>query len=272
MKWIEGHTTTILTVKLQVTTPWGTLPHRLSMVSGIQPGVDFLLGRDLLWGSPSPTPLRSHTTSSTVGSPYQGTATLTGVPPQEEEPPSTHRSGQQKGHTQSNSRPSPPSPRKNSQQRGPPSPEGTFRRSNVQPPLEEDPVPDPDHETYPPPGGPGPVTALILATCEPLTPDISSSPNPSPEDEPLVDQTATPSLGAQDLASLDTGVETALAPVVAAARLGSPSVASEVTPDFAPASPSGLSPEPVPSSPTRTDIDRPWRNLNMKKKGQKRAK
>ncbi|XP_066981198.1 uncharacterized protein [Macrobrachium rosenbergii] len=227
-------------------------------------------------GSGPPTPLRSHATSSTaaptVGSPKQGTATLTGVPPKEEEPPSTHRSGQRKGNTQNNSLPSPPSPRKYGQQQGPSSPQRdiqakqfhcrTCKRtshstnwegcpnkqhsmdtpnqdsprgsdlqlgqeslsqpnsshlrgiappdpssgmpdqqslpvplvssgqchalsvSDVEPPLEEDNVPDPDHEMDPPPGDPVPVTALILATCEPPAPDTSSSPHLPPEDEP----------------------------------------------------------------------------------------
>lgn len=123
--------------------------------------------------------------------------------------------------------------------------------SDVEPPFNEDPVPDPDHEADPPLGDPGSLTALIIATCDPPAPDTSSPPNLSPEDEPLVDQ---PSLGDQELASPDAEVGTALAPVVAAAEVGSPPVASEVTPDLTPASPSGLSPEPVPSSPPRTDI------------------
>ncbi|XP_066963870.1 uncharacterized protein [Macrobrachium rosenbergii] len=137
--------------------------------------------------------------------------------------------------------------------------------ASSEPPQELGPVPDPDLETDPPPGDPGPICALILVTREPPTPDTSSSPNPSPEDEALVDQTDTLSLEDQELASPDTEVEMALALVVAAARVGSPPVASEVIPDFEPASPSGLSPESVPSSPPRTDIDRPWRNPKKKK-------
>ncbi|XP_066964332.1 uncharacterized protein [Macrobrachium rosenbergii] len=114
--------------------------------------------------------------------------------------------------------------------------------SDVEPPLEEDPVPDPDHEADPPLGDPGPVTALILATYEPPAPDTSSSPNLFPEDEPPVDQAATPSLGDQELASPGAEVETAHAPVVAAAGERSLPVASDVTLDFVPASPSDLSP------------------------------
>ncbi|XP_066981080.1 uncharacterized protein [Macrobrachium rosenbergii] len=144
--------------------------------------------------------------------------------------------------------------------------------SDAEPPPEMDPVPDPDHETDPPPGDLGPITALILATCEPPAPDTSSSPNPSPEDEPLVDQTDRPSLGDQELASPEAEVETTLALVVATARVGSPPVASEVTTDFEPTSHSGLSPESVPSSPPRTDVDRPWRSPKKKMKGRKRAK
>ncbi|XP_066950610.1 protein TonB-like [Macrobrachium rosenbergii] len=142
--------------------------------------------------------------------------------------------------------------------------------SDIEPPLKEDPKPDPDHEVDPPPGHPGSITALILATCESPAPNTSFSPNPSAEDEPLVDQPATPSLGDQELASPYAEVKTALTPVVTATRVRSLPVASEVTPDFEPASPSGLSPELVLSSPPRTDIDRPWRN--PKKKGWKGAK
>ncbi|XP_066983781.1 diacylglycerol kinase kappa [Macrobrachium rosenbergii] len=144
--------------------------------------------------------------------------------------------------------------------------------SDGEPPLNEDPVPDPDDEVDPPPGDPGPLTALIIATYEPPVPDTSSSPNPSPEDEPLVDQSATPSLEDQELASPDAEVETALAPIVAAAEVRSPPVASEITRDLAPVSPSGLSPESVSSLPPRTDIDRPWRNPKKMKKRQKKAK
>ncbi|XP_066981196.1 uncharacterized protein [Macrobrachium rosenbergii] len=146
----------------------------------------------------------------------------------------------------------------------------TPSSTGVEPPIKEDPVPGPNHEADPPPGDSGFRTALIIATGEPPTPE-TTSPNPSPEDEPLVDQTATPFLGDQELASSDAEVKIALAPVVAAAGVGSPPVASEVTPDFVPTSPSSLSPESVVSLPPGSDIDRPWRNPKKKKKGQKRA-
>ncbi|XP_066956273.1 uncharacterized protein [Macrobrachium rosenbergii] len=111
--------------------------------------------------------------------------------------------------------------------------------TDIEPSIEEDPVP-------------GPMRQILLPA-----PNTSSSPNPSPEDEPLVDQTVTTSLGDQELASSDAKVKIALAPVVAAAGVESPPVASEVTPDFTPASASGLSPESVPSLSPRSDIDRP---------------
>lgn len=44
MTWIEEQTKTIPTVELQVTTPWGTQPHRLGMVNKIRHGVESLLG------------------------------------------------------------------------------------------------------------------------------------------------------------------------------------------------------------------------------------
>ncbi|XP_066964334.1 uncharacterized protein [Macrobrachium rosenbergii] len=81
---------TVTIVEPQVTTPWGTLPHRLGVVSGIRPEVEFLPGQDFVWGSPSPTPLHSPASStmeaSTVESPTKSTATLTGVPPKKELP------------------------------------------------------------------------------------------------------------------------------------------------------------------------------------------
>ncbi|XP_066969221.1 cell surface glycoprotein 1-like [Macrobrachium rosenbergii] len=312
MKWIEGHTITIPTVKLQATTPGGTLLHRLGMVGGIQPS-GLPVGWDLLWGSPSPTPLHSHATSSTEAQTVGKT--------HEENPPSAIRSGgQQRG---------PPSPQRDIQEeqyhcrtckrtghstnwKGCPSkqhpadapeqdspggsdlqlgqesllqPNSSHLRDvasldplsgmpdpyplpaplasteqchapfgmDVEPPIKEDSVPGPTHEVDPPPGDPGSLSTLIMATGEPPAPD-TSSPNPSPEDEPLVDQPVTPSLGNQELATSDAEIDIALPLVVAAAGVGSPPAASETTSDFAPASPSGLSPETVPSLPPRSDV------------------
>ncbi|XP_066950826.1 protein enabled homolog [Macrobrachium rosenbergii] len=142
--------------------------------------------------------------------------------------------------------------------------------TDIEPSIEKDPMPGLNHEADPPPGELGFPTPLIIATGEPPAPDTSSSPNLAPADEPLEDQIVTPSLGDQELASSDAEVKIALALVVAAAGVGSPLVAYEIAPDFTPTSPSGLSPESVPSSPPRPDTDRPWRNPK-KKKVRKRA-
>ncbi|XP_066969263.1 uncharacterized protein [Macrobrachium rosenbergii] len=112
--------------------------------------------------------------------------------------------------------------------------------SDVDPPQEGDPVPDPDHEKDPPPGDPGPITALILATCEPPAPNTSSSPNLSPEDEPLVDQTATLFWETRNWPPQTQRLRLYLLRL-SQQPIRSPLVASEVTPDFAPTSPSGLS-------------------------------
>ncbi|XP_066950824.1 uncharacterized protein [Macrobrachium rosenbergii] len=275
MKWIEGHTTTVPTVKFKVTTPWGTLPHSLCVVGGIQPGVNFLLGTFRRSSTAVGQSKRTGHSTNWEGCPNK--KRLADAPDQDSQGGSDLQLGQESLSQPNSSHPrviapldplsgmpdppSPPMPLAITEQCHAPS------VSDVEPPLNKDPVPDPDRRADPPPGDPGSLMALIIATCEPPTSDTSSLPNPSPEDEPLLDQSATPSMGDQELASPDTGVEITLAPVVAAGRVGSPPAASEVTPDLAPASPSGLSPESLPSLPPRTDIDRPCRKPKKKKKG-----
>ncbi|XP_066952465.1 proteoglycan 4-like [Macrobrachium rosenbergii] len=159
VKWVEDHTKTIPAVKLQVMTPWGTLPHRLGMPNSSYPqGIAPL---DPSSGMPDHQSLLVPLASS------------------------------EQCHTPS--------------------------ISDIEPPQELGPVPDPDHETDPPTGDSGTFTPLILATCKPPAPDTSSSPTPFPEDEPLMDQTATPSHRDQELTSPDAEIETTLILVVAAA-------------------------------------------------------
>ncbi|XP_066950698.1 uncharacterized protein [Macrobrachium rosenbergii] len=151
--------------------------------------------------------------------------------------------------------------------------------SDVEPPIALTSVPGPDSVPMPAPncvmdpptGDPPNLTELIIANCEPPAPADSSSQSPSSvEDEPLADLNTTPSLVDQELSSWDAEAFPTLTTVVAAAKVGSISPAPGATSESAPDSTSGLSPESVPSSPSRNGVARPWWNLK-KKKGRKRS-
>ncbi|XP_066969246.1 uncharacterized protein [Macrobrachium rosenbergii] len=133
------------------------------------------------------------------------------------------------------------------------------------------PVKDPEPDTDPPMGDPPNLTDVVIAYCEPPTPDVSSSHSlPPAEDNPLAGLDITPFLVDQELSDQDADAGSTPTTVVAAAEVRDQPVATEAAPDPAPDSAPGLFPESVPSSSPRNGLARPWRPPK-KKKGWKRS-
>ncbi|XP_066956274.1 uncharacterized protein [Macrobrachium rosenbergii] len=120
------------------------------------------------------------------------------------------------------------------------------------------PVLDPEPDTDPPTGDPPNLTDVVIAHCEPPTPDVSSSHVlPPAEDDPLAGLDITSFLIDQELSSEDTDTGSTPTMVVAATEEGDQPVTTEAAPDPAPDGAPGLSPESVPSSPLRNGLARP---------------
>ncbi|XP_066969197.1 uncharacterized protein [Macrobrachium rosenbergii] len=133
------------------------------------------------------------------------------------------------------------------------------------------PVLDLIHDPDPPTGDPPNLTELVIANCEPPTPDVSSSQSlSSAKDDPLADLDVAPSLVNQELSGLDANAGSTLTTAVTAPEVGNQLIATQATTDPASDGTSGLSSESLPSSPPRNGVARPWRPTK-KKKGQKRS-
>ncbi|XP_066941422.1 uncharacterized protein [Macrobrachium rosenbergii] len=263
---------TIPTVELRVITPWSNKAHRLGVIKRIRHGVEFLLGRNILWGCPTPTPhccLTASTSTSSATSSDRDTAFVTAVPPSAERNPphSPARPSLQitPGTPRGLDLPGPPSALSDTnllpvplastgQCQAPPILAGCSLPSVLpEPGPELVPVPDHEHDSDPPTRDPPNLTTVITAQCEPPTPDVSSSHTlPPAEDDPL-----------------DADAGSLPMTVVAAAEVGGQPVALEAGPDPAPDGTPGHSSESVSSSTPRNGLARHWRPP-MKKKGQKK--
>ncbi|XP_066988203.1 protein enabled homolog [Macrobrachium rosenbergii] len=133
------------------------------------------------------------------------------------------------------------------------------------------PVPDPEHDSDPPTGDPPNLTTIIIAQCEPPTPDVSSSHSLLPAvDDPLAGLGIASFLVDQELSSQDAEADALPTMVVAAAEVGDQPVAPEAALDPAPDGTPGRSLESAPSLPPRNGLARPWRPPK-KKKGRKKS-
>lgn len=120
--WVDEQSLTIPTVKLGVITPWRNKIHCLGVVKRIRHGVEFLLGRDILWGCPTPTPLCCLTASageSSLTSSDRDTASVTTVPPSAKS--SIRPRATLRNPPQTHSRPSPQISQPDGHQKAPPS-------------------------------------------------------------------------------------------------------------------------------------------------------
>ncbi|XP_066965688.1 protein PRRC1-like [Macrobrachium rosenbergii] len=134
------------------------------------------------------------------------------------------------------------------------------------------PVPDPEPHPDPPTGDPPNLTTMIIAQCEPLTPDVSSSHTlPPAEDDPLVGLDITSFLVDQELSGQDADTGSVPTTVVAAAEVGGQPVTPEAAPDSAPDGAPGCTSESVPSSTPWNGLARHWSPPKKNKKGWKKS-
>ncbi|XP_066963655.1 uncharacterized protein [Macrobrachium rosenbergii] len=235
--WVDEQSLTIPTVKLRVITPWSNKIHRLGVVKRIRHGVEFLLGQDILWGCPTPTPLCCLTASvseSSVTSSDRDTSSVTAVPPSAK--PSIRPRATLSNPHRTHSRPSP-----DTGGLAPPGPPSALPNTNSLPvPLKS------PGQCQAPPISAGSSMPTLL----PLPgPELVPVPDPEPDSDPPMEDppnlTTLPPAGDDPLAGLDTtfflvdhelsgqdvGAGSVPTTVVAAAKVGDQLVATEAAPD-----------------------------------------
>ncbi|XP_066941082.1 uncharacterized protein [Macrobrachium rosenbergii] len=294
--WVDEQSLTIPTIELRVITPWSNKIHRLGIIKRIWPSPQISRPDSHQKTTPSSSrnlanyrcrtcSIRGHSEKWSKCPSKLATAAISKEPrglalPSKQESLSQLRPGIPRGLAP----PGPPSALSDThslpvplastgQCQAPPISAGSSMPILLPVPGPElVPVPDPEPDPDPSTGDPPNLTTMIIAQCEPLTPDVSSSHTLLPaEDDPLAGLDITSFLVDQELSGQEADADSLPTTVVAAAEVGDQPVAPEAAPDPAPDITPGRSSESVPSSPPRNGLARPWMPPNKKKKGGKKS-